>query len=313
MLIFILRRLGMLFSVLIGVVTLVFFLIHMIPGDPVDIMLGENAFATDKEAMRRDLGLDRPLHVQYFKYLEGLTRGDLGTSLLSRRPVLTEILERFPASVELMLGAMLIALLISVPLGILAAMKPRSPLDAFAMLVSFLGVAIPSFWLGPLLILLFAIQLNWLPVNERGGIEHLILPALTLGTSLAAILSRMIRSSLLEVLGEDYIRTARAKGLGESTVVLKHAFRNALIPVITIVGLQVGVLLSGAIITEFIFDWPGLGTLLLQAIHNRNYPLVQGCILFIATVYVLVNLFTDIAYGWADPRIRGEGRGARGE
>ncbi len=298
------RRLVMLFSVLLGVVTLVFFLIHMIPGDPVDIMLGENALAADKAAMRRDLGLDRPLHVQYFGYLAGVVRGDLGTSLLNRQPVLTEILHRFPASVELMAGAMFIALLISVPMGILAAMKPRSLLDAVAMLISFLGAAIPSFWLGPLLILLFAIHLDWLPVNERGGLEHLVLPALTLGTSLAAILSRMIRSSLLEVLGEDYIRTARAKGLGERTVVLKHALRNALIPVITIVGLQVGVLLSGAIITEAIFDWPGLGTLLLQSIHNRNYPLVQGCILFIATVYVIVNLLTDIAYGWADPRVR---------
>ncbi len=294
----------MLVSVLLGVVTLVFFLIHMIPGDPVDIMLGENALAADKEAMRRDLGLDQPLHLQYLNYLSGVVRGDLGTSLLSRQPVLTEILSRFPASVELMAGAMFVALSLSVPLGILAAMKPRSLMDALAMLVAFLGAAIPSFWLGPLLILLFAIHLNWLPVNERGGLEHLILPALTLGTALAAILSRMIRSSLLEVLGEDYIRTARAKGLGERRVILKHALRNALIPVITIVGLQIGILLSGAIITEFIFDWPGLGTLLLQSIHTRNYPLVQGCILFIATVYVLVNLLTDIAYGWADPRVR---------
>ncbi len=304
MLVFIVRRLMMLVSVLLGVVTLVFFLIHMIPGDPVDIMLGENALAADKEAMRQDLGLDQPLHLQYLSYLSGVVRGDLGTSLLSRQPVLKEIWSRFPASVELMAGAMFVALSLSIPLGILAAMKPRSLMDALAMLVSFLGAAIPSFWLGPLLILLFAIHLNWLPVNERGGLEHLILPAITLGTALAAILSRMIRSSLLEVLGEDYIRTARAKGLRERTVVLKHALRNALLPVMTIVGLQIGILLSGAIITEFIFDWPGLGTLLLQSIHTRNYPLVQGCILFIATVYVVVNLLTDIAYGWADPRVR---------
>ncbi len=304
MLVFIVRRLMMLVSVLLGVVPLVFFLIHMIPGDPVDIMLGENALAADKEAMRQDLGLDQPLHLQYLSYLSGVVRGDLGTSLLSRQPVLKEIWSRFPASVELMAGAMFVALSLSIPLGILAAMKPRSLMDALAMLVSFLGAAIPSFWLGPLLILLFAIHLNWLPVNERGGLEHLILPAITLGTALAAILSRMIRSSLLEVLGEDYIRTARAKGLRERTVVLKHALRNALLPVMTIVGLQIGILLSGAIITEFIFDWPGLGTLLLQSIHTRNYPLVQGCILFIATVYVVVNLLTDIAYGWADPRVR---------
>jgi len=301
---YIIRRLLLLFLVLYGVVTIVFFLIHMIPGDPVDIMLGDNAVSADKEALRHDLGLDMPLRVQYIHYLSSVARGDLGVSIHSKRPVLAEIFERFPASAELMGGAMLIALLIALPLGILAAIRPYGILDGAAMLVSFLGVSIPSFWLGLLLILLFSIQLDWLPVNERGGLNNLLLPALTLGMSMAAMLSRMIRASLLEVLDEDYIRTARAKGLWERSVILKHALRNALIPVITIVGLQVGVLLSGAIITESIFDWPGLGTLLLQGIHTRNYTLVQGCILFIATIYVLVNLATDIAYGWADPRVR---------
>jgi peptide/nickel transport system permease protein len=304
MLAYTIRRLFLLFPVLFGVVTLVFFLIHMIPGDPVDIMLGDNAVSADKEALRRDLGLDKPLHVQYFSYLAGVLRGDLGVSLHNKKPVLGEILERFPASAELMAGAMVVALFISLPLGALAAVKPYGLLDGAAMLTSLLGVSVPSFWLGPILILVFAIHLDWLPVNERGDFSHLILPSLTLGTSLAAILSRMIRASLLEVLDEDYIRTARAKGLFERTVILRHAMRNALIPVITIIGLQVGALLSGAIITESIFDWPGLGSLLLQGIYTRNYTLVQGCILFIAAGYVLVNLVTDIAYGWTDPRVR---------
>lgn len=301
---FIIRRLLLLFLVLFGVVTLVFFLIHMIPGDPVDIMLGDYAVAADKEELRRNLGLHRPLHRQYLGYLTGVIQGDLGTSIHSKRAVTSEIIERFPATMELMLGAMGVALLIALPLGILSALKPYGLLDGAAMLISFLGISIPNFWLGPLLIILFSIHLGWLPINERGGIEHLILPAITLGTAMAAMLSRMIRASLLEVLEEEYIINARAKGLAEYKVILKHAFRNALLPVITIIGLQVGVLLSGAIITEAIFDWPGLGSLLLDAIYTRNYPLVQGCILFIAGIYVLVNLTTDIAYGWADPRVR---------
>lgn len=301
---YIYRRLLLLFLVLFGVVTIVFFLIHLIPGDPVDIMLGDRAVSGDKQALRHNLGLDQPIHAQYFKYLARVIQGDLGLSIHSKRPVLRVILERFPATAELMLGAMTFALLIAVPLGIISAIKPHGLLDGGAMMVSFIGVAMPNFWLGPLLIILFAIQLDWLPINERGGLAHLILPSLTLGASMAAMLSRMIRASLLEVLDEDYIRTARSRGLPARKIVLKHAMRNALIPVITIIGLQVGVLLSGAIITEAIFDWPGLGTLLLEGIYTRDYPLVQGCILFIAAIYVLVNLATDITYGWADPRVR---------
>jgi ABC-type dipeptide/oligopeptide/nickel transport system permease component len=304
MLTYLVRRLLLLFLVLFGVVTLVFFLIHLIPGDPVDIMLGDNALTADKDVLREAMGLDQPLGTQYLGYLGGLLTGDLGQSVHSHRPVLSEILERFPATVELMLGAMLVALLMALPLGIVSALRPYGWLDGSSMLISFLGISIPNFWLGPMLIMVFSVQLGWLPVNERGGIEHLILPAITLGTAMAAMLSRMIRASLLEVLDEEYITNARAKGLPERMVIFKHALRNALIPVITIIGLQVGVLLSGAIITEAIFDWPGLGTLLLEGIYSRNYPLVQGCILVIATVYVLVNLMTDIAYAWADPRVR---------
>jgi peptide/nickel transport system permease protein len=304
MAVYITKRLLLLILVLFGVVTMVFFLIHLIPGDPVDIMLGDTAMATDKTALRHSLGLDRPILQQYIGYLGGVLHGDLGLSIHSRAPVLQEILARFPASAELMTGAMVVALLIAFPLGILSALRPYGALDGTAMFFSFLGISMPNFWLGPLLIILFSIQLDWLPVNGRGTMAHLILPAITLGTAMAAMLSRMIRASLLDVLGEEYIRTARAKGLSERTVVLKHALRNALIPVITVIGLQVGVLLSGAIITEAIFDWPGLGTLLLEGIYTRNYPLVQGCILFIATIYVLVNMLTDMAYGWANPRVR---------
>ncbi|MBU2511386.1 ABC transporter permease [bacterium] len=304
MIAYIIRRLFLLVFVLFGVVTLVFFLIHFIPGDPVDIMLGDYALPGDKQELRENLGLDRPILVQYGDYLTGIVQGDLGISIHSKRAVTEEIWERIPASAELMMGAMVVALLIAFPFGILSALKPYGILDSTSMLVSFLGVAMPNFWLGPLLIILFSIQLDWLPINERGGLEHLILPSITLGTAMAAMLSRMIRSSLLEVLGEDYVLNARAKGLPERQVILKHALRNALIPVITVIGLQIGVLLSGAIITEAIFDWPGMGSLLLDGIYNRNYPLVQGCILTIASIYVIVNLITDITYAWVDPRVR---------
>jgi peptide/nickel transport system permease protein len=304
MIAYIIRRLFLLIFVLFGVVTLVFFLIHFIPGDPIDIMLGDYAVIADKEELRRDLGLDQPLFQQYYQYISGVLRGDLGISVHSKKPVLDEILERIPASAELMLGSMTIAFMIAFPLGILSAIKPYGFIDSFSMLVAFLGVAMPNFWLGPLLIILFAIQLDWLPINERGGLENLILPSITLGTAMAAMLSRMIRSSLIDVLGEDFIQNARAKGLKERRVIIKHGLRNAMIPVITIIGLQIGVLLSGAIITESIFDWPGMGSLLLEGINNRNYPLVQGCILVISSIYVIVNLITDIAYAWVDPRVR---------
>jgi peptide/nickel transport system permease protein len=298
------RRLLWTVPIMLGVLTLVFFLIHLIPGDPVELMLGEYALPTDRQHLREQLGLHHPLGRQYLTYLGKTLTGDLGESLQSRRAVAALIMERLPATVELMLGAMAVAFATALPLGIVAALRHGRWLDQLASVFAVLGVATPNFWLGPLLVLVFSIRLDWLPVNERGGLEHLVLPALTLGTALAALLSRMTRTSLVEVLGEDYIRSARAKGVGPGRVILVHALRNALIPVITVAGLQIGVLLSGAIITESIFDWPGIGTLLLEGIYQRDYPLVQGCVLFIATTYVLINLATDLLYGWVDPRIR---------
>lgn len=301
---YIIRRLLLLIPVMLGVVTLVFLLIHFIPGDPVDLMLGDTALATDKEALTKHLGLDKPVLEQYGEYLSGILTGDLGTSIHSKQPVLDEILERLPATIELMLGAMVITIVIAIPLGLISALKRGQWIDQGSMVFSLLGVSMPNFWLGPMLILFFSIQLDWLPVNERGTFLHLILPSITLGTALAAILSRITRSSVIETLGSDYIRTARAKGISETRVVFNHALRNAMIPIVTVIGLQVGVLLSGAIITEHIFDWPGLGTLLIEAINTRNYPLVQGCVVFISGSYVLINLLTDLSYAFLDPRIR---------
>lgn len=304
MLRFLLKRLLLLIPVLWGVVTLVFFLIHSIPGDPIDMLLGETALDSDKAELRQQLGLDDPILKQYGDYLTGILQGDLGHSFHSHQPVTQAILERLPATVELMLGAMLVAILIALPIGLVSALKRGQWVDQVGMFFSLLGVSIPNFWLGPMLIWLFAIYWGLLPVNERGGLEHLILPSITLGTALAAILGRITRSSVIETLGADYVRTARAKGLSESRVVLNHAFRNAMIPIVTVIGLQVGVLLSGAIITEHIFDWPGLGSLLIEAIYTRDYPLVQGCVIFIAFSYVLINLLTDLSYGLLDPRVR---------
>jgi peptide/nickel transport system permease protein len=234
----------------------------------------------------------------------GIVQGDLGDSYFYRRPVTRVIAERVPATIELALAALLVAGLIAIPLGIVAALRENTVLDNASVLFSLLGVSMPNFWLGPLLIILFSIELGWFPVSGRGGLGNLVLPAVTLGTALAAILSRMTRSSLLERLGEEYLNVARAKGLPEWKVILKHAMRNALIPIITVMGLQFGALLSGAIITENVFSWPGIGTLLINAIEARDYPLVQGCVLFISLSYVLVNLLTDLFYGWVDPRIR---------
>jgi peptide/nickel transport system permease protein len=304
---FFLRRLAIVIPTVIGAVTLVFFFLHMIPGDPVEVMLGETAQQADKERLREELGLNLPLHVQYGRFMAGIVQGDLGGSYFYRRPVAQVIAERVPATVELALAAFLVAGLIAIPLGIIAALREGTAVDNASVLFSLVGVSIPNFWLGPLLIILFSITLGWFPVSGRTGVASLVLPAVTLGTAFAAILSRMTRASLLERLGEDYLTVARAKGLPEWKVILKHALRNALIPIITVMGLQIGALLSGAIITENVFSWPGIGTLLINAIEARDYPLVQGCVLFIALSYVLVNLVTDLFYGWADPRIRLKG------
>lgn len=301
---FCLRRLAILIPTVMGAITLVFFLLHIIPGDPVEVMLGETARQADKEKLKEELGLNLPLHVQYGRFIMGVVQGDLGDSYFYRRPVTRVIAERVPATIELALAALLVAGLIAIPLGIVAALRENTVLDNASVLFSLLGVSMPNFWLGPLVIILFSIELGWFPVSGRGGLGNLVLPAVTLGTALAAILSRMTRSSLLERLGEDYLDVARAKGLPEWKVILKHALRNALIPIITVMGLQFGALLSGAIITENVFSWPGIGTLLINAIEARDYPLVQGCVLFISLSYVLVNLLTDLLYGWVDPRIR---------
>jgi peptide/nickel transport system permease protein len=301
---FFLRRLAIVAPTVLGAVTLVFFFLHLIPGDPVEVMLGETAQQADKEQLREELGLNLPVHIQYGRFITGVFQGDLGDSYFYRRPVTQVIAERAPATVELALAAFLVAGLIAIPLGIVAALREGTAVDNASVLFSLLGVSMPNFWLGPLLIILFSIKLGWFPVSGRGGVGSLVLPAITLGTALAAILSRMTRASLLERLGEDYLTVARAKGLPEWKVILKHALRNALIPVITVMGLQFGALLSGAIITENVFSWPGIGTLLINAIKARDYPLVQGCILFITLSYVLVNLLTDLLYGWVDPRIR---------
>ena len=301
---FLLRRLLLLIPVLWGVATLVFLLLHLIPGDPIDLMLGDSALGTDRETLRDQLGLNDPLIIQYIRYFGDLLQGDWGTSLFSKKPVFEEIMERVPATMELMFGAMVVTILVAMPLGLIAAVKKGTWIDQGSMIFSLLGVSIPNFWLGPMLILLFSIHFDLLPVNERGGLEHLILPALTLGTSLASILARITRSSVVETLQAEYIRTARSKGISELRILLRHALRNALIPIVTVIGLQIGVLLSGAIITEAIFDWPGLGNLLISAINSRNYPLVQGCVLFIAGSYVMVNLMIDLLYAYLDPRIR---------
>ena len=304
---YLVRRLVLAVPVVLGVATLVFLLIHLIPGDPVEIMLGESALPADRDALREALGLDRPILEQYGSFLWGLCRGDLGVSLQQRRSVTALIREHYPATLELTLAAMLISLLIALPAGILSGIRQYSVWDHSTMFLALLGVSMPNFWLGPLLIWVFSIQLGWFPVSGKGGLAHLLLPALTLGASMAAIVARMTRSSVLEVLREDYVMTARAKGLSEARIVLKHVLRNAMLPVLTVVGLQFGALLAGSIITETIFSWPGLGTLMVKAIQTRDYPVVQGCVLVIALSYVLVNLLTDLLYGVIDPRIRYEG------
>jgi peptide/nickel transport system permease protein len=294
--------------VVLGVACLVFLLIHLVPGDPVDVMLGEAAQPADREALRAAMGLDRPVHVQLRDYLVGLARLDLGVSLHTRQSVAALLAERLPATVELAAASLLVALALALPLGVLAAVRQGSLWDRGAMTFSLLGVSIPNFWMGPLLILVFSLWLGWLPVSGRDGLASLVLPALTLGTAMAAILARMVRAVLLEVLGEDYIRTARAKGLPEHIVVLRHALRNALLPIITLLGLQLGTLLGGAVITETIFSWPGIGQLTVEAIQRRDYPVLQACVLLIAVAYVLVNTLTDLVYAWIDPRVRlGEG------
>ena len=301
---FILRRLLLTVPVVWVVITLVFGLIHVVPGDPVAQMLGEGASSTEVGRLRHELGLDQPVLEQYRVYMMGVLRGDLGYSFRNQESVTRSIMSRYPATIELSAAAAVFSILVAVPFGIVGAVRRGRAADRFVSLVSLLGVSLPNFALGPMLILLFSITLGLLPVSGRDGFLHLILPALTLGGGLAATTTRMVRGSMLEEIRQDYVRTARAKGLAERTVLFGHALRNGLIPVITVLGLQAGMLLAGAIVTEMIFSWPGLGRLTFQAISARDYPLVQGCILTIALTYIFINLVTDLLYSVVDPRIR---------
>ena len=301
---YLLRRILLAVPVLLGVATLVFSLIHLVPGDPALAMLGEGASPQDVEELRKSLGLDRPLFEQYTTFLRQAATGDLGRSFRTGQPVTAMILERVPATAELAFAAMAVAVLVAVPLGVIAAVWRGTAWDHAAMTFALAGVSIPNFWLGPLLAIVFAVELGWLPVSGRGTPAHLVLPAISLGLALAAILARMTRASLLDELRELYVRAARARGVSRSAAILAHALRNSMVPLLTIVALQFGAVLTGAVITETIFAWPGIGRLLIQSIGFRDYPMVQGCILLIAVTYVTVNLVTDVMYGVLDPRIR---------
>ncbi|MGH9689842.1 MAG: nickel ABC transporter permease [Candidatus Acidiferrales bacterium] len=288
------------------ILTMVFLLAHIVPGDPAQQMLGEGAQAQDLNQLRHSLGLDVPLPVQYGHYLVGILHGDLGESFRFQQPVARVVLSHYPATLELAIVALLVCVAIGIPAGMLAAERRGTAIDHAVGLFTLFGLSVPNFALGPVLILVFSVLIGWLPVSGRGGLSHLILPAITLGAALAAILTRMVRTSVIEELSSEYVRTTRAKGLSESAVLFHHAFRNALIPIITILGLQFGTLLAGTIVTETIFSWPGVGRLAVQAIEARDYPLLQGCILLIAVSYVIVNLLTDVVYAAVDPRVRFE-------
>ena len=303
---YILRRLAQIVPLALLVATLVFSLIHLTPGDPVEMMLGEGAQRSEVDRLRSELGLDRPLLEQYLSFIGGLVQADLGDSLHFGQPVVEVLWRHYPATLELAVASLLVALLVALPLGIVAAVRRDGAMDHLSRFFALLGVSIPNFWLGPVLILVFSIHLGLFPVSGRSGWASLVLPAITLGTALAGLLTRMVRSSLAEELNKDYLVTARAKGVARRAVLLRHALRNALLPVVTIVALQFGALLTGAIITETIFSWPGLGRLIIQAIRLRDYPLVQGGVLVIALTYVLLNLLADLLYAWLDPRIRYE-------
>jgi peptide/nickel transport system permease protein len=302
---YIIRRLLSMIPITFGILTLIFALIHLIPGDPAIQIAGENARPEDVAAVRAALGLDKPLWEQYVTYILNLLRGDFGTSFRTSEKVSTEIMARYPATIQLALGGMIVAILVAFPLGVLSAIYRSSWIDNVARFFALIGVSMPSFWFGPLLIIAFAIHFQWFPVSGRdAGFRSLVLPSLTMGLALAAILTRMIRVSLADELTQLYFTTAVAKGVTRRAAIFKHALRNALIPVVTILGLQFGSLLTGAIITEQIFSWPGLGRLLIQSISTRDYPQVQASILVIALTYIMINFLTDLVYGFIDPRIK---------
>ncbi len=297
-------RLAHFFTVIFGVLLLTFLLIHLVPGDPVDVMLGESASSADRAQLREDLGLNQPLITQFGSYINKLLHGDFGSSIHTKTPIIDMLKTRYPATLKLAVLALLIGLSIGVPLGVYAALRAGHWQDFVVTIVSVRLSAMPAFWLGPMLMLLFAVWLGWLPVSGMESGRSIVLPAITLGFGLSAILTRMTRTSLLEVLNDDYIRTARAKGLSEKTVIIRHALRAALLPIITIVGLQMGSLLAGTVITETVFSWDGIGRLLVESIEKRDYPVTQACVLVVALSYVLVNLATDVLYRFADPRVK---------
>src|SRR5438874_7138015 len=301
---YIIRRFLQMIPITFGILTLVFSLIHLIPGDPARQIAGPDAQEQDVQSVRKALGLDQPLWTQYVSYLSHVVRGDLGRSFQTNELVSKQIRERYPATLQLAFGAMFVALLVAFPLGIISAIYRNSWIDNVARFFALLGVSMPSFWFGPLLIIAFAINHEWFPVSGRAGFRSLVLPSLTMGLALAAILTRMIRTSLADELTQLYVTTAVAKGVSRGKAIFRHALKNALIPVITVVALQFGSLLTGAIITEQIFSWPGLGRLLLQSISTRDYPQVQASILVIALTYILVNFASDLLYGIVDPRIK---------
>ena len=300
---FLLGRLALLVPTLLGVLAVTFLLLYVAPGDPVEAMVGERADSATMATLRAQLHLDDPLPVQFARYLGGVLRGDLGTSYITRRPILGDLLHRFPATLQLAAAAMLFAAVTGISVGIYSAWRPGSWPDRLGTLGAYLGVSFPVYWVGLLLIMIFAVTLHWLPPSGARGPVYLILPALTLGMRSVAFLSRMTRAAMLEVLHSDFVRTARAKGLGEGRVVLRHAFRNALLPVLTVLGLDFGSYLTGSILTETIFSWPGVGRYVLTAIDKRDLPAIQGSILFLSVVFVLVNLMTDMIYAWVDPRV----------
>ncbi len=300
------RRLFYLIPIIIGVTFISFFILHLTPGDPALLLAGEDATKADLEAIRKKFGLDKPFLIQYLTYLGNLCLGDLGISIRTQRTVLQEVLARYPATLQLASVSILFASIIGLLAGIIAAYRQNSFFDYGSMVVSLFGMSMPIFWVGLMLMLIFSVYLGWFPAVGRGGVERLVLPAVSLGANSAAIIARMTRSSLLEVIRQDYIQTARAKGLSERVVIFKHAVRNALVPVITVMGIQFGYLLSGSVLTETVFAWPGVGRLMIQSIYMRDYPVVQGAILFVAINFVLVNLFVDLLYGYINPRMRVE-------
>lgn len=300
---YLIKRLLSAVFVLFSILTFVFFLIHIIPGDPVEVMLGESARIADRDALRASLGLDQPINQQWLTYMNNFFHYDLGKSIYSNEHVTHLLSKHIFATFLLSLASLVVALLIAVPIGIYSAVYKGSILDKSTIFLATLGISIPNFVMGPLLILIFSLWLGWLPVSGNDGLSSLVLPALTLGSALAAILSRMIRSSMLETMQQDYIRSARARGLSEFKVLVFHALRNAALPVVTILGMQFGTLLAGAVITETIFSWPGIGQLMIESIQKRDYPIVQGCVIIISFTYVLVNLITDFICILLDPRI----------